>query len=215
MLKTCFLKKDWDVKLALSIMTMLMKSNHKFSNWVQLILAINNCLLGTKLHLEDHELIKWVYGLLCEKLCNWVDKKSELLSDSNFKEYRKAVTEIDEFRHACKEEYSKNDNNDLQKRITELEQMLKVVTSSSGALQGNSFAKGQSQVAKHSASTGNSSTNTFTYSHPYYASQPTSGKFIAVSAMASSSWKPGTCDVDPPPKLTNAKKQILQDNEGC
>jgi uncharacterized LabA/DUF88 family protein len=42
MLKMCFLKKDWDVKLALSIMTMAMKSNHKFSNWVQPILAINN-----------------------------------------------------------------------------------------------------------------------------------------------------------------------------
>jgi hypothetical protein len=87
MLKTCFLKKDWDIKLALSIMTMAMKSNHKFSNWVQLILAINNCLLGTKSHLKDRKLIKGVYGLLCKELCNQVDKKSETLSDLSFEEY--------------------------------------------------------------------------------------------------------------------------------
>jgi hypothetical protein len=97
LLKECFLWKDWDVKLALSIMTMTMKANHKFSNWIQLILAINNCLVGMKSHLECHELIKRVYGLLCEELHNCVDKKSDTLSDLNFEEYQKVVTEIDEF----------------------------------------------------------------------------------------------------------------------
>jgi hypothetical protein len=68
---------------------------------------------------------------------------------------------IPTFQHAHKEEYSKNDNNDLQKHIAELEQMLKVVTSSSGSfshgnsLHGNLFAKGQSRMAKTPASTGN------------------------------------------------------------
>jgi hypothetical protein len=204
LLKKCFLCKDWDIKLALSIMTMTMKTSCKFSNWVQPILAIKNCLAGTKSHLQGSELIKRVYGLLCEELCNWVDKKIDTLLDLNFEEYQKAVTEIDEFCHAHKEEYTKNDTSDLQRCIAELEHMLKVVKSSSGMSLQGSLAKRKSCSSKPLFSNNNIVTGLFTYSHPFYASQPSSGKFVAVSATSSTMWKPDQHDVDPPPKLTEA-----------
>jgi hypothetical protein len=73
----------------------------------------------------------------------------------------------------------KNDTTDLQKCITKLEWMLKMVTSSLGMSFQGSFAKGQSHSSKSSFSNNNGSSGSsggFTYSHPYYVTQPSSGK---------------------------------------